>query len=401
MSGRVPILRIAFGEEDREFLHAGLEEILGSGQLTQGQYVSRFEEMFAEFAGCQYAIACSNGTAALEIIIRALGIEGQSILVPSNTFVASAFAVTHTGNQVIFVDSDVETLSLDLGDVERRIRSDTVALMLVHIGGIITPAVYDLKELCQSRGLYLIEDCAHAHGCKIDGKPAGTFGVGGAFSFFPTKVLVSGEGGMVVTDNGEVARRARMIRNHGKDPGLYDRMSEPGSNFRMDEFSALLGVHQMERAASLIEARRRVAAYYDANLFRVRGVRPLRIPENVFCSYYKYVAFLDERIDRNKLKQRLRDDYGVSLTGEVYAAPCHTEPVWQEFTYCGRKRSADGVACNRYPTCGCDEVQDGFPGADYISQHHVCLPIYPSLTEQELDYIVSSLAAVLADMDWQ
>ena len=177
----IPILRIPFTEEDREFIHRGLDEILDSGYLTMGRFTRQFEQQFSEFTGAAYAVAVSNGTAALEVTLHALGIEGQSVIVPTNTFLATAFAVIHSGNRVIFVDSDPGTLCLDVGDVRRRIDADTKAVILVHIGGVITPAYEGLKQLCDSHNLYLIEDCAHAHGSSIDGKPAGTLGVAGAF----------------------------------------------------------------------------------------------------------------------------------------------------------------------------------------------------------------------------
>jgi dTDP-4-amino-4,6-dideoxygalactose transaminase len=393
---KIPILRIPFAESDKEFLRAGLEEILHSGMLTMGKFTRQFEEKFAAFTGSKYAVAVSNGTAALEIILRALEIEGSSVIVPTNTFLATAFSVIHSGNQVIFADSDPETLCLDAADVERRITRDTRAVILVHIGGVITPAVAALQQLCRERDLYLIEDCAHAHGCTLDGKPAGTFGVAGAFSFFPTKVLTTGEGGAITTHDEGVYRRALMIRNHGKNPDMANRMSEVGHNQRMSEFTALLGVQQLHKAPELVAERRRVAQFYDTALQGVEGIRPLTLPAPLFSTYYKYIAYLDPRFERVQVKRVMKERYSVSLTGEVYAELCHTEPVWDRFTYCGRRRSNGRVACERWPACGCDTPQKDFPGAEYISRHHICLPLYPGLTEAELTHVVDSLKETLA-----
>jgi len=273
---QVPILQIPFDQEDRRFLHEGMEDIVDSGFLTLGKWTSRFEETFAAFAGSRYCVAVSSGTAALEVILRALRIERGSVIVPTNTFLATALAAIHAGNRVIFADSDPGTLALDVADVERRIAADTRAVILVHIGGIMSPAWEELKRLCDQRGLHLIEDCAHAHGCSIDGRHAGSLGVGGAFSFFPTKVFTTGEGGAIVTNDEEVYRRSSMIRNQGKNPELGNRISELGHNFRMSEFTALVGVQQMRKAESVLDERRRIARFYDDALVNVEGVRSVR-----------------------------------------------------------------------------------------------------------------------------
>jgi len=394
----IPILRIPFSEADKEFIRDGMNDILDSGYLTMGKYTQAFEEGFSEFTGSRYCVAVSNGTAALEIILRALEIEGQSVVVPTNTYMATAFAVLHSGNRVIFADSDPETLCLDLTDVTRRITEDTGAIILVHIGGVISPQVYALKRLCDERGLYLIEDCAHAHGCTLDGKQAGTFGMAGAFSFFPTKVITTGEGGMITTDDEDIYRRAMVIRNHGKNPGMGNRMSDVGHNQRMSEFTALLGVQQMRKAHQMIQERNQIARFYDATLRDVDSVRPLALPDALSSSYYKYIAYLDEELERSALKRVTKEKYGVSLSGEVYADPCHTQPVWERYTYCGRRRNGVDPSCVSWPNCGCSQPQTDFPGAEYISRHHFCLPLYPGMSEPETTYVVDSLQRTLSEL---
>ena len=362
-----------------------------------GRYTQRFEDMFADFAQSRHAISCSNGTSAIELILRGLGIEGKSVIVPTNTFLATAFAVMHSGNRVVFADSDPSTLCLEPDDVERRLDEDTAAVVLVHIGGIITPALRELSELCNRRGIYLIEDCAHAQGCSINGLQAGTLGIAGAFSFFPTKVLTTGEGGMITTNDDGLAQRVQNIRNHGKDPALGNRMSLPAHNYRLSEFTAVVGVQQMAKAPALIEERRRVAAFYDETIPAVEGIGPVQLPPIVSSTYYKYVAYLDEVYDRGRVKTVLKEQHSVSLTGKVYADPCHAEPLWDEYTYCGRRRKDGSVGCHRWPSCGCGSRQTGFPGADYISRHHICLPVYPGLSNAQLEHVVSSLRETLRE----
>ncbi|MDA1228168.1 MAG: DegT/DnrJ/EryC1/StrS family aminotransferase [Chloroflexi bacterium] len=390
---QVPILRIPFDDQDRQFIHDGMDDILDSGFLTLGKWTTQFEEMFAAFAGTRHCVAVNSGTAALEVILRALGIQDASVIVPTNTFLATGLAAIHAGNRIIFADSDRETLSLDVADVERRITADTKAVILVHIGGIMSPAWKDLKALCDRRGLYLIEDCAHAHGSSIDGQPAGSLGVAGAFSFFPTKVLTTGEGGAIVTDDEELFRKSRMIRNQGKNPDVGNRISELGHNFRMSEFNALVATQQMRKADSILEERRSIAEFYDRELVNIEGLRPLRTfgPSG----YYKYLVSLAEGIDRDQLKSVMRADHGVSLTGEVYAELCHDEPLWDSFTYCGKMRNGSREVCDHKDGVACTDRQTGFPNAEYISRSHICLPVYPGLSEEQLGHVVRSLEATL------
>ena len=393
---QIPILRIPYSDDSIDYITGKTSEILKSGYLAMGPYTAQFEGAFAEFAGAKAAVSCTNGTTAIELILRGLGIEGRSVIVPTNTFLATAYAVMQSGNRLIFADSEADTLCLDVEDVKRRITDDTAAVILVHIGGLITPAVDELKALCHEKGIHLIEDCAHAHGCTIDGRQAGTLGVAGAFSFFPTKVLTTGEGGMVTTNDENLAAQIKIIRNHGKNPELGNRMSVVASNYRISEITAMLGVEQMNRATEIVAERQRIAAYYDANIGKVPMLTPVNLANNVSSSYYKYMCWLDPSVDRAWLKTALKEEHGVSLTGEVYVDLCHTEPLWQDYTLCGMKRETVENACVKWPACGCGgNIDSNYPGAEYAAKHHVCLPLYPGLSEDELSYVINSLSAVL------
>ncbi len=371
---QIPPQRIDFPAQERDFLHAGLDAILSSGVLTSGRFTVEFENAFAELIGSRFAVACSSGTSALEIILRGLGIEGHSVVVPTNTFLATALAVMHSGNRVIFADSDPGTLCLNLEDVERRIEPDTAAVILVHIGGIITPRIREFQQLCERKNIQLIEDCAHAHGCTLAGQSAGTFGVAAGFSFFPTKVMTTGEGGMVTCADELLAARLRSLRNHGKEPALGNRIAYPGYNHRMSEITALLGLQQTRTARARIDERRRIAAFYDSSLSGQSGIRPLSLPDRLSSSYYKYIAYLDPDVDRRQFKAALRETYGVALPSEVYAELCHEEPLWQGLY---------------------DRLRSDFPGAELLSKRHVCLPVYPGLSDAELEHIVQSVKAAV------
>lgn len=399
----VPVLDIPFSDAERDFIRDGIDEILDSGFLTMGEKTETFETSFQEFAGTSHAVACDSGTSALELILRGLDIEEEEVIVPTNTFMATAHAAMNTNNRVMFVDSDPETLSIDPASLSEQISDDTAAVILVHIGGIISEDVDEIQAICENHGAALIEDCAHAHGSEIDGVQAGSLGVAGAFSFFPTKVLTTGEGGVAVTADQELAERMRMIRNHGKNPELQDRISEPGGNYRMSEFQALIGVQQLRSAEERIRERQQIAAYYDEHVPDIPGIEPLSLPDNVTSTYYKYVVYLDESIDRSELKS-LMADHDVSLTGEVYENLCHDAPIWDDYTYCGKQRPdgsgpGDTPACSQWPDCNCDSLQESFPGARYISEHHACLPVYPGLSEAQLEHVIESLKHSMAELE--
>jgi len=367
---RVPPARVYFPDEDRAEILARIDHALATGQLTLGAIGRELEEAFAARHQAGHAVAVSSGTSALEIILRALDVDGREVLVPANTFFATAAAALHAGARVRFVDCDPATMSFDLDDVAASIGSDTAAVVAVHIGGLISPAVPALAALCAQRGVSLVEDAAHAHGSALDNHPAGTFGVAAAFSFYPTKVVAGGEGGMIVTNDASIADEARTYRDQGKGSFHANFHTRLGANWRMSEPHAAIVLAQLRRLDEFIAARQSIAKRYDAAIEHV-GLRPLDVPPNAHCNYYKYVAFLPDGVDRAALKQAMREKYDIGLSGEVYDTPLHRQPVFEGFA--GRS----------------------LPGAEWLSARHICLPLYPTLEERDADYVLESLASEL------
>jgi perosamine synthetase len=375
---KIPILRLPYTQEDIDFIRNGIVEVLQSGYLTMGKKVAQFEEEFAKFTGTRYAIATSSGTSSLEIILRAIGVQNKTVIVPSNTFMASATAVVHAGGRVIFADCQRENLQLDPEDLKRKIRSDTKGVMLVHIGGIISPYFNEIKKICDQNGLFLLEDAAHAQGALIDGKKAGTLGTAGSFSFYPTKVITTAEGGIITTDDEKIYQSSIILRDHGKADSNLNIHVDFGYNWRFSELHAVLGLQQMAIIDAILAERREIARMYDQKLEGIKGIRKLHLPLNVQSSYYKYIVFLDDGFSREGVKKELNERYGVSLTGEVYAHPCHSQPVFK-----------------KYPQAMANDPSDTFPQTEYIAARHICLPLYRGLTEEEVDYTVASLKRVL------
>jgi dTDP-4-amino-4,6-dideoxygalactose transaminase len=367
---KIPAARVHFTEEDRAWIAERIGEVLASGMLTLGRYGRQFEERFAALCGVRHAVSVASGTAALEIALRAVGVEGKDVLVPANTFFATAAAVVHAGGRPVFVDADPASFAVRPEDVERALTPQTAAIVVVHIGGLVSARLPELVELAGRHGLPLIEDAAHAHGSSYRGTMAGAFGLAGAFSMYPTKVMTSAEGGMLVTSDDRIAEEARIYRDQGKASFLVNAHTRMGYNWRLSEVHAIIGLRHLERLEAMIADRQRVAALYDEALAGMRGLEPLRVPEGGRSNYYKYIAVMKEPRDRKALKAHLRERFGVSLSGEVYEEPLHKQPVFASY--------ASGP----------------LPVAEDICARHICLPIYSGMEDDEARQVIEALAAV-------
>ena len=351
-----------------------IDQSLATGSLTLGARTREFEEEFERSHRAPFAVAVSSGTAALEIILRHLGVEGREVVVPTNTFFASAAAVLHAGGTPRLADVDPSTMALSVATVEAALTPRTTAVMLVHIGGLISPEVDRLRSFCDERGLALVEDGAHAHGSTFDGRPAGSFGRAAAFSFYPTKVITSGEGGMIVSGDQALRDDAVVYRDQGKAGFFGGEHVRLGYAWRMSELHAATGLVHLRRLQEFIATRRRAAAVIDEELAGVEGIVPQAAPEGCRSNYYKYVAMLDPGIDRDELKRRLREEHGVSLTGEVYAQPLHRHAVFAH------------LATGRYPV------------AEDVCARHICVPVHSDMDADEARYVGASLRTTIRAM---
>jgi dTDP-4-amino-4,6-dideoxygalactose transaminase len=367
---RVPPAQVHVPASDREEILRKIDQALASGQLTLGAIGRELEERFAAYHGAKHAIAVNSGTSAIEIPLRALGVEGREVLVPANTFFATAAGVIAAGARPKFVDCNPATMAIDVEAARAAIGPDTAGVVVVHIGGLVTPEIHDLKALCDEHGLFLFEDAAHAHGSSLGGQMAGTFGAAGSFSFYPTKVITSGEGGMIVTDDDQLADEARAYRDQGKASFTANVHTHLGYNWRMSEPHAAIGLSQLGRLDEFVAHRQRIAKIYDDALSELPLTR-LDVPSDAGCNYYKYIAFLPEGTDRAALKQTLRNEHGVGLSGEVYELPLNKQPVFEPW------------------------VDGPLPAAERICASHICLPISAVLTEEQAELVVASLRAVL------
>ena len=368
---QVPAAKIQFLPEDRVWISDRIQEVLESGQLTLGKYGSEFEKEFAKFCGVRHAIAVNSGTSSLEIMFRSLGIAGKKVIVPTNTFFATAAAVVHAGGIPILTDMDPASFALDPETVKKSLQPGTVGIVVVHIGGIISAQMPAILEMAKENGLWLVEDAAHAHGSSLGDTGAGAFGQGGSFSFYPTKVMTSGEGGMIVTNDDRLAEESRIYRDQGKKSFTENIHVRMGYNWRMSEPHAIIGLKHLQRLPGMIADRQTIASIYDDALRDFRNLHTLSIPLNETCNYYKYIAVLKEKRDRKELKKLMREQYGISLAGEVYEEPLHKQPVFAEY--------ASGP----------------LPISEDLCARHICLPIFSGMKAGEARQVVHSLREVI------
>jgi perosamine synthetase len=385
----VQAARIVFPEPDRAEIATAITQILATGALTLGPYTEEFESAFATAHDAAprpasstsssppdplAAVAVASGTAALEIALRCAGVSGRDVIVPANTFYATAAAVIGACARPVFADIDKDTFALSPRTLAAALTSNTAAVVLVHIAGLITPNVDDLRRLCQINGVTLIEDAAHAHGSTFDGRFAGSFGAAAAFSFYPTKLVSSGEGGMILTRSADLEREARIYRDQGKASFGTNQHVRPGYAWRMDELSAVTGLVHLRRLGEFIARRRAVAARYEAGLAGIGFLRPLHEPPGCLSNFYKYIALLPPGVNRAWFKRELADRHDVRLAGEVYDLPLHLQPVLAEY--------ASGQS---------------LPAAEDVCRRHLCLPVHSDMQDDEVDQVLEAIAKVSAD----
>ena len=351
----------------------GAARILRSGTLILGDFTARFEREFADYIGCKHAISVNSGSTALEFINRLKRIAGKRVLVPTNTNFATVAAIPRAGGVVQYLDMDVKTFAPTLAMVQAEFsrHPDIAGIVWVHIGGIISPEFAAVVAYARSRGAFVVEDCAHAHGSQLRGVKAGALADGAAFSFFPTKVMTTCEGGMITTEIEEEDWLARSLRNQGKRGVNYgDLHQDFGNSSRMTELHALLGSIQLRKLPAMLERRARVAKGITAELDRA-GVRYCSTAHMETASNYKMIVLLPEGRSLEQVKKGLASE-GVHVGGGVYEIPCHRQPVFEELSR--------GVS---------------LPNAEQWCARHLCPPVTSGMTEEEGRFVGEMLAKYL------
>lgn len=342
-------------------------EVLKSKWLVHGPVVEEFEKRFAEYIGVKHALAVSNGTIALQLILEALGIgPGDEVIVPDFTFIATANTVLMRGAKPVFADIELETYTVNPDDVLEKINPKTRAIIAVHLYG--HPAdMRALREIADDYKLYLIEDAAQAHGAKIGEVKVGSLGDAAAFSFYATKNMTTGEGGIITTNIEQIAERIRLLRNHGQERKYYHVTL--GGNYRLTSIQAAIGLVQLSKLNELNDIREANAKYLTSKLSRVHDILTPKVKPGYKHVWHQYVIWVKDSfpLTRDELKEKLWE-YGIE-TAVHYPLPIHLQPLYRSLGY---------------PSNLC-------PNSMEASKHVLSLPVHPLLSRDDLEYIAKTI----------
>jgi perosamine synthetase len=367
---KIPLYKVYWEEDDVE----AVTKVIKRGMYWAiGPEIEEFEKSVSQYVGTKYAVAFNSGTSALHATMMAIDLKpGEEVITPSFTFIATCNAPLFVGARPVFADIEEETFGLDPASVLEKIGSKTRAVMPIHYGGIPCKYIEKLRKICEERGLILIEDAAESLGARIDSKSVGTFGHAAILSFCGNKVITTGEGGMVLTNSGEIYEKLKLIRSHGRleaEPYFLTTKTLDyvtlGFNWRIPTIVAALGISQIKKIDKVIEMRRRNADYLTNELRSIEGVITPYEPPGFFCTYQMYTIRV-----KNGLRDKLREHLAKKqIMSKVYFEPVH-------FTYFYKN-------ILRY--------SDHLPVTEKVSREVLTLPLYPMMSKDELKYIVESI----------
>jgi len=358
-----------FPKEDIEAILKELAVVLEDGRLRNGKNLQLFERMLADYVGAKEAIAFDSDGDALETALRYYGVEGKEVVVCTNSFVSMPNSVVYAGGKVVFADIRAETISMDPESLRKCISDKTCGVVVTHIAGFPNPDLKEIMEICDERDLFLIEDATHAIGATMNGKKMGTFGKAGVFAFTPTKVLTSGEGGAMVTNDTKLSDYAKHFRFYGSGVGKTEFVNL-GRHMVLPEVSAILGIYQLKRAEEFITKRNEIADIYNEELDKLDCVRTIKVATNARCSYYKYPLTLDRKIDKAKFTGSLHKEYRVE-TGNVFYPPCHLQSFYKEGRVYVKRESLDT--------------------SEEVLARTITLPIHAGMSGQDAEHVANSV----------
>lgn len=356
---KVPIAKPIIGEEEIE----NVVEVLKSGMIAQGPKVMEFEEKFANWIGAKYGIATNSGTSALHVALLACGIgEGDEVITTPFTFIASGNAIVYTGATPVFADIDLDTYTIDPDKIEDLITDKTKAILPVQLYGQAAD-MDKIREIAEKHDLKIIEDAAQAHGAEYNGEKVGTLGDMACFSFYPTKNMTTSEGGMITTNDEELAKKAQMFRAHGASERYHH--DEIGYNFRMTDIAAAIGLAQLKVIDEFNNKRISNANYLNEQLKDVEGIATPKSPDNYKHVYHQY-TILVEKGNRDDWVEFLTNK-GIG-TGIHYPIPLYNQPIYKKLG-----------------------IEGDCPLAEKAADNVISLPVHPSLTKEDLDLVVDAV----------
>ncbi len=360
----IPIAKPQIGDEEKN----AVMKVLESGALAEGPKVTEFEKSFAEFLDVKYAVAVSSGTTALYVSLLAYGIkEGDEVITSPFTFIATANSIIAAGARPVFADIEGETFNIDPDKILEKISPRTRAIIPVHLYG--HPAnMKVISEIAAANKFILIEDACQAHAAKFNGKYVGTFGTG-TFSFYPTKNMTTGEGGMITTNDAQIYELSRLLRSHGAKQRYIHEML--GYNFRMTDIAAAIGSEQLKKLELFTKARQNNAAYLNSELRNIKGITTPIIKDGCEHVFHQYTIKItqDCKMDRDSL-MKILNGKGIG-TGIHYPLPIHKQPYYQKLGY-----------------------KDSLPIAERISKEVLSLPVHPGVSKEDMNFIISTIKEI-------
>jgi dTDP-4-amino-4,6-dideoxygalactose transaminase len=371
---KIPSSAPFFDDKDIEEILGEVRKILKSKRLVLGPYNKEFEDSFSRYIGTKYSVAVSSATAALEIVLRYIDIRDAEVIVPTNTFIACPNSVLAAGGKPVFGDVDPQSFCMDIEDVKRKIGSKTKAIMLVHLAGLPQPGIDELKEICSDNNIQLFEDASHAHGASYGSRKVGSVGMAGCFSLFATKILSTGTGGILTTDDEKLRNFAEALRHQGGigGEGQIEVFDKYGYDWMMSEVTAAIGISQLNKLDRQLEQRRLIAESYRKHLRPIAGVKPLKPFDGLNSSHWKFIVVLDDKMDRNKVRATMRQKF-MTDAGILYPTLCHLQPLYAELGY------KPGLC----------------PVGEEVMKHQLTLPINPYMTDDDVQIVCNSLAETI------
>jgi perosamine synthetase len=365
---RVPIAKPVFDEKTVK----EVAEVLRSGYVRQGPKTREFEEKFAEAVGAKHAYAVSNGTAALHVSYLSVLEPGDEIIVPSFTFFATASMAFHSRAKPVFADIDPETFIIDPEDVKEKITSKTRAVVPVHLFG--NAANMDaLNDLAEDHGFLIVSDSAQAHGTEYDGRDVGSFETLNCYSFYPTKTLTTGEGGIVTTNDNELYRLGCLLRSHGDDARYHHVIV--GLNYRLTDIAAVIGLNQLSHMEEYLERRRHFGAKYKEGVSKIDGIRPQKVEGKVNHSYSYFSSVMDLDVFRCG-----RDEFLDALRAENIDCAVHYP-----------------IPLNKQPAITDLLEPEECPVSEDVSKRIFSLPMHPELTDKDLGNVLAGVEKVVSN----
>lgn len=359
----IPIAETFLVGKEKEYVM----DCVQSGWISSiGKYVTQFETAFARYIGSKHASSCSNGTAALHLAYHACGIgKGDELIMPNLTFIATANAAAYLGGKPVFVDVDPRTWNMDTTQIEKKITPKTKAIVPVHLYGVSCD-MKPIMELAQKYGLRVIEDCAESHGAEYRGKKTGNIGDIAAFSLYGNKVITTGEGGIITSNDSQLMERVQLLKNHGMRPEKRYWHEEVGYNYRMTALQAAFGLGQLEGIEDILQRRENIARYYEKNLSKIKGIRFQENTPQAKRIHWLINILVDEKeygMNRDELAKKLEEK---QIDSRRIFYPMTAMPIYKS--------------------------AESFPHTEYISKSGLSIPSGTGLQKEQMDRVIAVIA---------